>query len=67
MADLVTAAEAALMKGKSPRTILRLVDRGALVPAMKLPGGTGAYLFDRSHVEALDLSREPEDDLDEAS
>jgi hypothetical protein len=51
--DLVTAAEAAEISGKSPRTILRLIDRQVLVPAMKLPGETGAYLFRRTDVLAL--------------
>lgn len=52
--DLIGSAEAARILGKSPRTIHRLVQSGALKPALTAPGGfAGAYLFDRSDIEAL--------------
>lgn len=45
-AELIATSTAAELLGVTPRHITRLVDRGALVPALKLPGKTGAYLFD---------------------
>jgi hypothetical protein len=38
----------------SVRTVQRMIARGVLVPAMQLPGKTGAFLFKRTDVEALD-------------
>ena len=55
--ELITAAEAGVILGRTPRTIQRLADAGTLTPAHKLPGRTGAYLFRRADVEAL---RSPE-------
>jgi hypothetical protein len=53
-ADLIGSTAAATILGKSPRTVHRLVESGALVPAMKAPGGyAGVYLFKRSDVEKL--------------
>ena len=37
--------------------VRRLVDRGALTPTAKLPGKTGAFVFDRADVEALAVER----------
>lgn len=37
--------------------VRRLVERGTLTPVQKLPGTTGAYLFDRAAVEALAAER----------
>jgi len=51
--DLITATEAAVALGKSRRSIARLLESGRLVPAMKLPGDNGAYLFNRSDVDDL--------------
>lgn len=52
--ELIGTAEAALMIGKSHRTIHRLVESGALVPALVAPGGRkGAYLFDRADVQRI--------------
>lgn len=51
IADLRNTAEAAEILGLSVRSVLRLVERGDLRPAMKLPGRTGAYLFDVSDLE----------------
>lgn len=39
-------------------TVIRLVNAGALVPVAKLPGRTGAYLFDADDVEAFAGARE---------
>lgn len=49
----ITAAEAAEIIGKDRRQITRLVERGELKATRKLPGATGAYLFNRADVEAL--------------
>ena len=51
--DLVATIEAAEILGKHVRTVHRLVADGLLVPATKVPGKTGAYMFRRSDVEAL--------------
>lgn len=51
---LIGTAEAARLLGKSHRTIHRLVESGALVPALVAPGGRkGAYLFDSADVERI--------------
>lgn len=51
--DLIGTSEAVRLAGYSRRTLLRAIARGDLVPAVKLPGETGAYLFHRADVEAL--------------
>lgn len=51
--ELITTAQAAEVSGKNWRTIIRLVERGQLEPAQKLPGLRGAYLFRQSDIEAL--------------
>jgi len=52
--DLIGSVEVARMLGKSPRTIHRLVEVGALTPVLTAPGGAhGAYLFRRADVERL--------------
>lgn len=51
--DLVTTQQAAEIVGKHIRTIHRFVADGTLVPAVKVPGQTGAYLFRRADVTAL--------------
>ena len=51
MTDLVTSAEAADILGVRNRsTVNRYVAEGKLVPVRKLPGLTGAFLFDRAAV-----------------
>lgn len=55
--DLITAADAAAILDRPRRTVIRLVERGDLKPAMKLPGIRGAYLFDPDHVRALAAER----------
>ena len=51
--SLLTSREAAARMGCDIRTIHRLVARGQLVPAAKLPGETGAYLFAPNDVDRL--------------
>lgn len=51
--DLLSTAEVADLRRVHVRTVHRWVATGRLTPALKLPGGTGAYLFNRSDVEAL--------------
>lgn len=53
MAELVGTAEAAQILDCSIWTVRRLRLAGRLVPAQKMPGETGAFLFHRSDVEAL--------------
>lgn len=50
---LVGTAEAAKMLGRSPRYIQRLAEKGKLPVAVKMPGQSGAYLFDRALVATL--------------
>ena len=58
--DLLTSFEAGLILKKSARTVQRMVPAGELIPALKLPGPNGAYLFKRSDIEALrDASETP--------
>lgn len=49
--DLLTVAEVARERGKHIRTVHRMVAAGRLVPALRLPGKTGALLFTREDVE----------------
>lgn len=52
--QLIGTAEAARILKKSHRTVHRLVESGALKPAMTTPGGpVGAFLFRKADVEAL--------------
>lgn len=52
--DLIGTAEVARILGKSPRTVHRMVQAGALTPALIAPGGfAGAYLFSRADVERV--------------
>lgn len=56
--NLIGTAEAAKILGKSHRTVHRLVESGALSPAMTAPGGfKGAFLFRRSDIEAVATNR----------
>ncbi|WP_369122339.1 helix-turn-helix domain-containing protein [Arthrobacter sp. 18067] len=52
-AGLITTAQASEASGRSWRSIIRLVEKGDLKPAQKLPGLRGAYLFKPSDIEAL--------------
>lgn len=51
MTDLLTTAEVAELLGKRVRTVQRMVAKGQLIAAQKLPGPTGAYLFDPDQFE----------------
>lgn len=55
--ELVGTAEASKIVAVNRRTLLRLIDRGSIRPAMKIPGTRGAYLFDRDEIEALAKDR----------
>lgn len=57
--DTLTTAQVAARLGSHPRHVLRLVDRGALEPTAKLPGKTGAYLFDAADVALIAKERTP--------
>lgn len=52
--DLVSVAEVADRKSVDRRTVHRWVESGRLVPALKMPGRTGALLFKIEDVDALD-------------
>lgn len=49
--NLMTTRAAADALGVSTREVARRVERGALDPAVKLPGLRGAFLFDRRVIE----------------
>lgn len=49
---LLTTAEVARRIGKCRATVCMAVKDGKLVPAMKLPGVNGAYLFEEAAVVA---------------
>lgn len=51
--DLIGAAEAARILDVDRTTVSLWARIGKLTPAVRLPGRTGAVLFDRSDVEAL--------------
>lgn len=51
--DLIGTAEAAGILEESLSTAKRLAREGRLKVAVKMPGGTGAYLFHRADVERL--------------
>jgi hypothetical protein len=47
----LTTAQVAALLGKQPRTIQRHADAGLIPTIGKLPGRTGAYLFDSAVIE----------------
>lgn len=51
--ELIRTKAAADLLGEKVRKFIRRVERGEITPAMKLDGIRGAYLFNRSDVEAL--------------
>lgn len=53
MSDLLTTAQVADILGKSVPTVNRWAVEGVLTPVQKLPGRTGAYLFDRAEIERV--------------
>lgn len=54
---LIGTTEAADRLGVDRSTLVLWVQLGKVQPAMKLPGRTGAYLFDPAAVSALALER----------
>jgi excisionase family DNA binding protein len=46
MTNFMTSREVAAALGVSVRQVPRLIERGELTPVEKLPGRTGAYIFD---------------------
>lgn len=61
MINLIGTQDATRLLSMSRRDVVRLVERGELVPVGKLPGTTGAYLFDPNDVAALAAARAPEE------
>lgn len=55
--ELIGIAEAAHLTGLDRRTLHRMIDKGELQPASKLPGLRGAYVLNRSDIEALAAKR----------
>ena len=53
----MTTTEVAALLGKQPRTIQRQADAGLLPTIAKLPGKTGAWLFDRDAIASLSTER----------
>lgn len=51
--DLIGTAEAAERIGVERSTLSHWIAKGRISAAMKLPGATGALLFDRSEVERV--------------
>ena len=55
--DLINATEAGNILGYSARTVKRMANAGQLPYAAKLPGTTGAFVFDRSAIVARAANR----------
>lgn len=53
MHELLTTSEVAEKLGVDRSWVTRLVSSGRLVPAMRLPGRTGALLFDPADIDAM--------------
>jgi predicted site-specific integrase-resolvase len=52
--DLIGSAEACSILGDIDRgTLVRWIAAGKIAYVTKLPGGTGAYVFDRAEVERV--------------
>lgn len=51
--DPMTTAQAAERLRCSVKTIHRMVEDGRLIASLKLPGETGAYLFEAAEVERV--------------
>ena len=57
--NLITTSEALeVLELTSRSTLSRYVATGRLAAAMKMPGTTGAFLFDRADVERLKAERD---------
>ena len=57
MSDLIGAAAAAEILKTSTRNVQHLTKTGTLNAAQKMPGDTGAYLYDRAVVIDLATQR----------
>ena len=55
----MSTAEAAHALGVNVATVHRMVQRGDITPALKMPGLRGAFLFNRDDVENLVAARTP--------
>lgn len=51
--DLLGTVEAAAVIGVQRSTLSHWIAKGRISPAMKLPGTTGALLFERAEVERV--------------
>lgn len=51
--SVMSTSEAAEILGIAHRTLINRVESGTVTPAQKLPGKTGAYLFDRAYIEQI--------------
>ena len=51
--DIISTTEVAKILGIDPRTVQRKAISGELPTVSKLPGSTGAYLFNRADIEAF--------------
>ena len=51
--ELIGTKEASELIGESVKNTIRRVERNELTPVTKLPGLRGAYLFNRSDIDAL--------------
>lgn len=56
-ADLLTTAQVADLLGVTVATVNRWALLGKATPVRKLPGPTGAYLYERAEVDALVAAR----------
>ena len=54
--DLIGSAEACERLGIDRSTLTRRVARGEITPLQKLPGETGAYIFDAAEIERARLA-----------
>lgn len=54
---LIGTHQASKILSVNVRTVHRMIDDGRLVPAAKVPGQTGAYMFDPADVERLAETR----------
>ena len=55
--ELITSSQAAVILGKSARTVARLAQLGDLPVAAQLAAGNGVYLFRRADVEKIAAER----------
>lgn len=55
--DPIPTAEAARLLDLDTSTVLRMAKSGAIPHAYKIPGRTGAYIFDRQQIERLAAKR----------